>query len=405
MRFNYLVKEWAWRVNNGMPDPKKRTHLQILEDVLRDYKYSEEFIQEYILQIEAVCQQGQNPGRDGCVAADGSKGGGKKVEKEPKKDKEKSEKESSVSSKKNTENQIEKFEKLKDDLDFILEHKDATRLKSGSGSNTPSHEDVRHLKEFTEKRMEQDKRRLEAEEKGEEFDEEPYVHPDIDQNDVDDKTLDKSIDYLEEKLEPKEFSALMKKFATGGAVPPHLTKLKRLKKGEEGYPGYDKNSPGYKRAREIIRLYLKNEGKDPVTGKPLPLSHMVPDHRVPFATAENDLVNSGKFEGLSQKKKKPADGNSIEEIVKKKKSDRTDRENEIMTALEPLQAKYDSPVNNMDLMSGPINSFKSDAIDNELLTRIKKELLKNPEEKKLKQKYESERKRLLDKHYIDQFAV
>jgi len=85
MRFNYLVKEWAWRVNNGMPDPKKRTHLQILEDVLRDYKYSEEFIQEYILQIEAVCQQGQNPGRDGCVAADGSKGTGKKAEKEPKK--------------------------------------------------------------------------------------------------------------------------------------------------------------------------------------------------------------------------------------------------------------------------------------------------------------------------------
>ena len=74
MRFNYLVKEWAWRVNNGMPDPKKRTHLQILEDVLRDYKYSEEFIQEYILQIEAVCKQGQNPGRDGCVAADGAKG-------------------------------------------------------------------------------------------------------------------------------------------------------------------------------------------------------------------------------------------------------------------------------------------------------------------------------------------
>jgi len=85
MRFNYLVKEWAWRVNDGMPDPKKRTHLQILEDVLRDYKYSEDFIKEYILQIESTCQQGQNPGRDGCVAADGSKGSGKKAEKEPKK--------------------------------------------------------------------------------------------------------------------------------------------------------------------------------------------------------------------------------------------------------------------------------------------------------------------------------
>ncbi len=96
MRFNHLVKEWAWRVNNGMPDPKKRTHLQILEDVLRDYKYSEDFIQEYILQIEAVCQQGQNPGRDGCVAADGAKGSGKKAEDEPKKEKSKEEKAATI---------------------------------------------------------------------------------------------------------------------------------------------------------------------------------------------------------------------------------------------------------------------------------------------------------------------
>ena len=31
------------------------------------------------MQIESTCQQGQNPGRDGCVAADGSKGTGKKA--------------------------------------------------------------------------------------------------------------------------------------------------------------------------------------------------------------------------------------------------------------------------------------------------------------------------------------
>ena len=46
-----IIRDWAWQVNDGMPDPKKRTHLQILEDVLRDYKYSEEFINEYISQI------------------------------------------------------------------------------------------------------------------------------------------------------------------------------------------------------------------------------------------------------------------------------------------------------------------------------------------------------------------
>ena len=80
---NKLVKDWAWRVNDGCPDPNKSDHLELLETTLRSYKYPESFIQEYLLQIEATCQQGQNPGRDGCTAADGSKGTGKKSKEEP----------------------------------------------------------------------------------------------------------------------------------------------------------------------------------------------------------------------------------------------------------------------------------------------------------------------------------
>ena len=54
MRFmiNQLVKDWAWQVNDGMPDPKNRDHLEVLEQVLRDHKYSEEFIYEYISQMK-----------------------------------------------------------------------------------------------------------------------------------------------------------------------------------------------------------------------------------------------------------------------------------------------------------------------------------------------------------------
>ena len=40
MDINTMVGEWAYRVNNGMPDPKNRNHLELLEAVLRDYKYS-----------------------------------------------------------------------------------------------------------------------------------------------------------------------------------------------------------------------------------------------------------------------------------------------------------------------------------------------------------------------------
>jgi len=46
-----LVREWSWRVNDGMPDPKKRSHVRVLETVLRQYKYSEDFIQAYISQL------------------------------------------------------------------------------------------------------------------------------------------------------------------------------------------------------------------------------------------------------------------------------------------------------------------------------------------------------------------
>ena len=51
MNINALVKDWAWRVNDGMPDPKNRNHIGLLEDTLRAYKYSEDFISEYILSI------------------------------------------------------------------------------------------------------------------------------------------------------------------------------------------------------------------------------------------------------------------------------------------------------------------------------------------------------------------
>ena len=49
---NQLVKDWAWQVNDGMPDPKNRDHLEVLEQTLRDHKYSENFIHKYISEIE-----------------------------------------------------------------------------------------------------------------------------------------------------------------------------------------------------------------------------------------------------------------------------------------------------------------------------------------------------------------
>ena len=47
MNFNRLVSEWAWRVNDGMPDPRNRTHVEFLRDVLRESGYGEDFIMSY----------------------------------------------------------------------------------------------------------------------------------------------------------------------------------------------------------------------------------------------------------------------------------------------------------------------------------------------------------------------
>jgi len=51
MLIDKLVKDWAWRVNDGMPDPSKKDHLDLLETTLRDHKYSDEFISDFISQI------------------------------------------------------------------------------------------------------------------------------------------------------------------------------------------------------------------------------------------------------------------------------------------------------------------------------------------------------------------
>ena len=49
-----LVREWAYKVNNGMPDPANRNHLEVLADVFRSMKYSEQFISEYIIMNQNI---------------------------------------------------------------------------------------------------------------------------------------------------------------------------------------------------------------------------------------------------------------------------------------------------------------------------------------------------------------
>lgn len=238
---------------------------------------------------------------------------------------------------------------VKEDLDFIIANVDDVRTQGGAGTNTASKEQVRDLGTFTEKRMAQGP------------DEEPYVHPDVVQREIDDTTLDTSIDYLKENLGEEKFHKLIKFISKGGGVDPFLTKVTKDDR---------ENSLGYKRSKEIIRLYLKNDGKCVVTGKPMKLSECEPDHRIPYSSAA----------ALAKEKN---------------------------ISLEEAKRQTDNIGGNMDLMFGPVNQFKSSLINDKLLNKIRKDLAKTDDQreiKKLKADFQNERRKKLDVFYGESFG-
>ena len=61
MNINALIRDWAWRVNNGMPDPKNRNHIQVLEAVLKAHKYPQEFIDGYLKNLTEAEVDSETP--------------------------------------------------------------------------------------------------------------------------------------------------------------------------------------------------------------------------------------------------------------------------------------------------------------------------------------------------------
>ena len=241
---------------------------------------------------------------------------------------------------------------VKEDLDFIIANADDVRTQGGAGTNSASKQQIQDLGTFTEKRMAQGP------------DEEPYVHPNVVQREIDDATLDKSIDYLEKSLGDEKFDNLVRFISRGGGVDPFLTKVTK-KEGK-----VDKDSVGYKRSREIIRLYLKNDGKCVVTGERMKLSECEPDHRLPYSSAG----------ALAKEKNIP---------------------------INEAKKQMDNIGGNMDLMFGPVNQFKSSLINDKLLNKIRKNLAKTDDEreiKKLEDQYTNERRKRLNSFYIESYG-
>ena len=394
---NEILTEWAYRTKDGKPNPNSMAHIIILEGVLKDFNWDVEERSElinYLMERQSVItedwwsdmspqQQAQyikdHPKSKKAKEAETQKTSSEdpnKTGKKKKKEKDGSGKEKVDGDSEQTslggsvEQQEEKTkidEAIKEDLDFIVENAGNVRTQGGAGSNSPTRQQVQDLQTFTQKRMEQDARRREAEERGEEFNEEPYVHPNVVQREIDDEALDEAMDYLKEQLGPEGFDDLIRFLSKGGAVHSHLTKLKKLKRGE---PGLDPDSPGYKRVRELIRLYLKNDGKCVVTGVPMKLNECEPDHRIPYGSAVDEAERNG-------------------------------------TTVEEEQRKLDDFQSNLDLMLGPVNKFKSSLINDDLLNKTRKRLAQSEEAeevKRLETLYENQRAQALNRHYREKFS-
>ena len=378
-----ILVEWAYRVHDGMPNPKNSMHIVELRESMEELNIPNDVIYKVIDNIineedivknkesgNTYAVKNHNPETQDLVKKDASPEDIKKVKKDDDgEEKTKDDKQKSMVGSSEQQQQKTKIDKgVKENLDFMVENAGNVRTQGGAGSDTPTRQQVKDLQTFTEKRMEQDARRKAAEEKGEEFNEEPYVHPNIVQREIDDKTLDEALDYLKKQLGPEGFDNLIRFLSKGGAVHSHLTKVTKLKRGEAGL---DPESPGYKRVRELIRLYLKNDGKCAVTGVPMKLSECDPDHRIPYSSAVKEAERNG-------------------------------------TTVEEEQRKLDDFTSNLDLMFGPINKFKSSLVDDKLLNATRKRLAmsKEAEEvKKLETLYKNQRAEALEEHYRKKFSL
>jgi hypothetical protein len=152
--------------------------------------------------------------------------------------------------------------------------------------------------------------------------------------DVSDNDIDTAVDEMKNLL-GKDFARVKALIQKAGGVAPELTTGER----------------GVKRFRDIIKLYLQTGGRSAVTGKIVPFNQMQLDHHVPYSSAASIVTD------------------------KKKKG--------VKTTLLEEQGRLDS-LPNWDLMETSLNQLKNSLEGNALIAKINKKLSASPEEKELK---------------------
>jgi hypothetical protein len=192
----------------------------------------------------------------------------------------------------------------------------AEKKLKGAGVFDPTEKQLLALKEVTEKQLKDPSYRLE-----------------LPKYEVSDENIDRTIEVMKTEL-GKDFAKVKQSITKAGGVDPQLTT------GEAGV----------QRFRDIVRLYLSNGGRSVVTGEVVPFNQMQLDHHIPYS-------NAGKI--VAEKKKKG-----------------------IKTTLLAEQDRLDSP-DNWDLIETPLNQLKNSLEGSALLDRVVKKLSASPDDKEL----------------------
>jgi hypothetical protein len=192
----------------------------------------------------------------------------------------------------------------------------AEKKLKGAGVFDPTEKQLLALKEVTEKQLKDPSYRLE-----------------LPKYNVSEEHIDRTIEVMKKEL-GKDFAKVKQSITKAGGVDPQLTT------GEAGV----------QRFRDIVKLYLSNGGRSVVTGEVVPFNQMQLDHHIPYS-------NAGKI--VAEKKKRG-----------------------IKTTLLAEQDRLDSP-DNWDLIETPLNQLKNSLEGTALLDRVVKKLSASPDDKEL----------------------
>ena len=196
------------------------------------------------------------------------------------------------------------------------------KITSGVGAFEPDEEQLQALVDVTKKQLKNPSYRLKL----------PSYK-------IEDTDIDLALSVVENGLGPDAYQKWVKQVTNAGAVDTFLTS------------GTKPGSNGYNRFRAIVRKYMEQGGRSAITGKFVPFNRMQLDHHVPFGSA-GQAVNDKKKNGIK-------------------------------TTIEAEKAKLDSAPN-WDLMETSLNQFKNSLEGNDLIKKAMKKLNMNPDEKELK---------------------